>query len=87
MGALGGILGVVFPGIVDKVMGSAFRFVGKQERITQMVLAIVGLVLAVFVPFIYFLMLGGMGGIAIAHHYAKGFSEDSSEGGQKPPSA
>jgi len=88
MGALGGILGVVFPGVVDKVMGSSFRFVGKQERITQMVLAIVGLVLAVFVPFIYFLMLGGMGGIAIAHHYAKGFAEGSSGGSdQKPPSS
>lgn len=84
IGALGGIVGVVFPGMVDKVMGSAFRFVGKQEKITQMVLAIVGLVLAVFVPFFYFLLLGGMGGIAIAHHYSKAFA-DSGSNNQQPP--
>lgn len=84
LGALGGVLGVVFPAYAEKFAMSAFRFVGKQEKITQIVLGVVTLVLAVFLPFLIFLLLGLMGGIAITRHCIRAFS-DNAGGGAPPP--
>jgi len=71
LAAAGGILGIVFPTHVEKLVSKAFHFVGKQEKITQIVLGVVYLVLAVFVPFVIFFTLGIMGAMGISAHSTK----------------
>lgn len=71
LAALGGVLGIVFPLVVDKIVFKAFVFVEKQEKITQIVLGVVFLVIAVFIPFVIFFILGIMGGLGITHYGSK----------------
>lgn len=84
MTALGGILSVVFPAIVHKIVSKCFSFVNKQEKVTQIVLAVVVLVLAVFVPFIIFLILGVMGGLNLAQHSSR-MDQSEDLGSKLPP--
>jgi hypothetical protein len=60
--ALGGIFGVAMGGNVDKIIKAVFRFVLKQEKTTQLVLAVVSLVLSIFLPPLTFLFVGLAGG-------------------------
>jgi hypothetical protein len=69
LAALGGIAGVLFPQQVERVLHKISSFVTKQETITQLVMGIVCLVLAVFLPFLVFLLLGLNGGMAMAHRF------------------
>lgn len=58
----GAILGVIFPTKIETMMKKIFQFVFKQESLVQIVLGVVGLILAIFVPFVTFLMIGLVGG-------------------------
>ncbi|HSX04302.1 MAG TPA: hypothetical protein VLG76_06195 [Rhabdochlamydiaceae bacterium] len=69
LAGLGGILGVLLPLHVERVLRKMSAFVLKQEAVTQLVIGIVSLVLAVFLPFLVFLLLGINGGMAMAHRY------------------
>ena len=60
--AAGGILGVLFPKNIQKILQGASCFFRKQEDITQLILTIAGLVLAIFLPILTFFVLGGAGG-------------------------
>jgi hypothetical protein len=60
--AIGGILGVLLSSKLAPVSKSAFSFIFKQEPTIQLVLGIVGLILAIFIPPLYFLILGLHGG-------------------------
>jgi hypothetical protein len=51
-----------------------FGFVARQERVTQMVLAAVMLVFAIFLPFIVFILLGLHGGKSMQEHIRSSFS-------------
>lgn len=62
--AIGGVLGAWFPKQVGNLFGSMLQFVFKQERVTQLVLAGVGWLLAVFLPPVIFAFLGLLGGKA-----------------------
>jgi len=66
-GAAGGILGALFPHKIQKIFQSASCFFRKQEEITQLVLTIVGLILAIFLPILTFLVLGAAGGKHLQH--------------------
>jgi hypothetical protein len=61
-GAAGGILGALFPQRIQGIFQGASCFFRKQEDLTQLVLTIVGLILAVFLPVLTFLVLGAAGG-------------------------
>ena len=61
-GAAGGILGALFPQKIQKIFQGASCFFRKQEDLTQLVLTIVCLVLAIFLPILTFLTLGAAGG-------------------------
>jgi membrane associated rhomboid family serine protease len=77
-GAIGGILGVLFPSKIEHFGRTIFNFVFKQEQTTQIVLAVVWVVLSIFLPPLVFLFLGLHGGKSIQHmamelysHYLK----------------
>ena len=67
--AVGAIIGVLLSGKVTHFSKMIFQFVFKHEQTTQLVLAIVALILAIFVPPLYFLLIGLHGGKDM-HHWA-----------------
>ncbi len=58
----GGIIGVLAPARVGGIAQKMLQFVFKQEQTTQLVLAIVCLILAIFIPPLIFLLIGLHGG-------------------------
>jgi hypothetical protein len=58
----GAILGVIFPNKVEAVLSMVFRFIFKQDKTIQIVLGAVALILAIFLSFIIFLVVGLIGG-------------------------
>jgi hypothetical protein len=60
--ALGGVIGVTMPAFVSKIIKTAVSFVLKQEKTTQIVLAVVSWILCIFLPPLMFLLLGLSGG-------------------------
>ncbi|MGH7889676.1 MAG: hypothetical protein ACRENF_03915 [Thermodesulfobacteriota bacterium] len=58
----GGILGVIFPIKTESMLKTVFNFAFKQEKTIQIVLGVVGIILAIFIPFVVFLCLGLVGG-------------------------
>ena len=60
--AAGAIIGILLSGKVANLSKTIFSFVFKQEMTIQLVLGIVGLILAIFIPPLYFLLLGLHGG-------------------------
>lgn len=67
--AVGAVLGVLSSGKVAHFSKMILQFIFKQEQTTQLVLGIVGLILAIFIPPLYFLLLGLHGGKDM-HHWA-----------------
>ena len=60
--AIGGVIGVLLSAKLTPFSKTIFTFVFKQEPTIQLVLGIVGLILAIFIPPLYFLLLGLHGG-------------------------
>jgi len=59
---VGGIIGVFAGEKIGALSTGIYNFVFKHEQTTQIVLAVVGLVLAIFIPPLYFLLIGLHGG-------------------------
>ena len=66
---LGSVGGILLSARVEAYSKKAFHFIFNQEKTTQLVLGGVFLVLAIFLPPLYFLLLGLHGGKSI-HHMA-----------------
>lgn len=66
---IGAVIGILAENQVSQFSKSVFKFLFKQEKMTQLVLGIVFLVLAIFLPPVYFLLLGLHGGKDL-HHVA-----------------
>lgn len=62
LAGIGGILGVLLPMKVEKAIRGVFQFVNKQEKITRLILGIVGLIVAFFLPPLIFFFIGLIGG-------------------------
>ncbi len=60
--AIGGILGILFPEKIDSGLKRCSSFFLKQEDLTQLVLGIAGLIVAIFLPILTFFTLGLCGG-------------------------
>jgi hypothetical protein len=60
--AIGAVIGVLLSGKVANLSKTVFGFIFKQEQSTQLVLGVVALILAIFIPPLYFLLLGLHGG-------------------------
>jgi Na+-translocating ferredoxin:NAD+ oxidoreductase RnfE subunit len=62
LAGVGGILGAFLPGKVEKLGKVIFGFIFKQETMTQLILGVVSLILAIFIPPLTFLLMGLFGG-------------------------
>jgi hypothetical protein len=61
--AMGGaVVGTIFPSKSDSFLKTVFKFIFKQEKTLQIVLGAVSLLLAIFMPFIVFLIVGLIAG-------------------------
>jgi len=79
LAGVGAIIGVWLPAKIEKAAKAAFHFVYKQEKITRLILAIVGAVLSFFLPPLVFFCMGLMGGAGmnraagmVPKHHGKG---------------
>lgn len=59
---IGAVLGILLTNKITNLSKSMFQFIFKHELTTQLVLGIVFLILAIFLPPLYFLLLGLHGG-------------------------
>ncbi len=69
--SIGGIIGVFLPKKIEGLAKKSFAFLYKQEKITQLILAIVLIILSIFLPPLIFLVIGLHSGIML-HHIALG---------------
>jgi membrane associated rhomboid family serine protease len=76
LAALGAVLGVIFPVAVEFVNKKVFHFIFKQEDITQIILAVVALILAIVVPPLIFFLLGAHGGKDYFHKALEIYSQN-----------
>ncbi len=68
--AVGAILGIFFPVPVEKGLKRIYVFTFKQEKNTQLILGAVKIVVAIFIPFLIFGLLGLLAGTAY-HYYVR----------------
>lgn len=66
--AVGAVIGILLPVRVSHLSKMMFQFTFKHEELTQIVLAVVFLILAIFLPPLIFLLLGLHGGKDMQHH-------------------
>jgi hypothetical protein len=64
------LVAVFSPVPVEKGLKQLYSFLGKQEKTTEIILGLVQLVLALFVPFLYFGLLGLLAGTSF-HYYIR----------------
>jgi hypothetical protein len=76
--AVGAILGVLLAGKVAYLSKTVFNFIFKHEQTTQLVLGIIALILAIFIPPLFFLLLGLHGGKDIRHTVMECYSQKNS---------
>ncbi len=60
--AVGALIGVLLTAKVTNLARSVFQFIFKQESTTQLVLGVVSLIIAIFLPPLIFLLVGLHGG-------------------------
>ena len=70
LAAIGAVLGIFFPAPVERGLKQLYSFTYKQEKTTQLVLGAVKIVIAIFVPFILFGVIGLLAGTSY-HYYTR----------------
>ncbi len=68
--AVGIILGIFFPAPVEKGLKQFFSFTNKQEKMTQLIIGCVKIVVGLFIPFILFGAIGLLAGTSY-HYYTR----------------
>ncbi len=68
--AIGVMLGVFFPAPVEKGLKQFYSFSYKQEKMTQLILGCVKIVVGLFIPFILFGSIGLLAGTSY-HYYTR----------------
>jgi chromate transport protein ChrA len=58
----GAVIGIIFPNKAESFLRTVFKFIFKQDKTIQIVLGAVALILAIFLPFVIFGVLGLIGG-------------------------
>ncbi len=61
---IGAIISVAFPEAVWRIVKPLFNFTCKQDKATQIIVGVVRLIFAIFIPFLIFLEIAILGGIA-----------------------
>jgi hypothetical protein len=67
---LGALVAVFFPAPVEKGLKQLYSFTFKQEKMTEIILGAVKIVVAIFIPFLYFGLLGLLAGTSY-HYYIR----------------
>jgi hypothetical protein len=80
---VGGIVSVAFPDQVMKIGKPLFSFLKKQEKTIQIIIGIVRLIFAIFIPFLLFLEVGLLAGLAF-HQNSKISFEKKEEKKEEP---
>ncbi len=75
LAGIGGILGVIMPARIELLTKKISQFIFKQEKTTQIVLGVVGLVVSIILPPIIFLLLGLHGGKSMNHQVMTVYGE------------
>jgi hypothetical protein len=65
--AAGALVGIFIPGKITFFLKKMYSFIGKQEKVTQIVIGVVFLVLAIFFPPAIFLLMGLHSGKDMRH--------------------
>ena len=65
LAGIGAVLGIWFPDKVDSASKGVFAFIFKQEKATQIVLAVAGILVSFFLAPLIFFTIGLMGGMAV----------------------
>lgn len=65
LAAIGAIIGMLIPNHIEKWMGWMLGFTCKQEKVTQIIIGVILLILSIILPPLIFVILGLMGGKAI----------------------
>ncbi len=68
--ALGTIVAIFFPAPIERGLKQLYSFTFKQEKTTEMILGGVSLIVAIFIPFLYFGLLGLLAGTSY-HYYIR----------------
>lgn len=66
--SLGTILAIFFPAPVEKGLKQLYSFTYKQEKTTEIIIGAVKIVVAIFIPFLYFGLLGLLSGTSYHYH-------------------
>ena len=67
LAGIGAVVAIWIPKHLDKLIKAVYQFVKKQEFVIQLTLAVVGIIISFFLPFLVFLFLGVMAGIGCHH--------------------
>ena len=78
---IGAVLGIFFPAPVDKGLKQLYDFTFKQEKSTQIILGAVKIVIAIFIPFVLFSIMGLLAGTSYHYYTRRGQSNIQ----MKPP--
>ena len=68
--AIGTLVAILFPIPVEKGLKQLYSFTFKQEKTTEIIFGSVKVVIAVFIPFIYFGLIGLLAGSSY-HYYVR----------------
>ncbi len=68
--AIGCIAAILFPVPIERRLKQLYNFLGSQERMTQIVLGVLKIVIALFIPFLIF-ALGGLLSGSSYHYYMR----------------
>ena len=67
---IGAICGILFPNPVERGLRQLYEFTFKQEKTTQFIFGAVKIVIAIFVPFVLFGIIGLLAGTSY-HYYTR----------------
>jgi hypothetical protein len=71
----GAIVALILPNQINKTLGKFYEMIKTQEKATQIIIGIVKLVIAIFVPLVLFALLGLLGGSSTHLHSLKSKSQ------------
>jgi hypothetical protein len=68
--AIGVLIAMFFSAPVERGLKQLYRFTFKQEKLTEIILGVVKIIVAIFIPFLYFGLLGLLAGTSY-HYYIR----------------
>lgn len=68
LAGLGAVIGIIFPYPVENFLAKCYSFVQKQEKSTQIIIGVVRIIIALFIPFVIFAIMGLLAGSSYHEH-------------------